>query len=281
MVTSAAVSDINGDGKKDLIISGDWMYPHIFTFNGRSFVELKSGLENLSGWWQSMAIADVDNDGDLDMVLGNIGQNFYLRPDSANPVKLWIKDFDNNGMLDKIMTSTVNGKDLPVFSKKDLADQIPSLKTMNLTNHEYAKKTIQELFPGGIENAQVKKVTYTASCVAYNDGQGHFSVKKLPVAMQLSSVNSILLKDINKDGYPDMIAGGNFFDILPQFGRLDASAGNVLINDKKGNFTTLPEKNTGIDVPGQTRDIISFKFKNEDCILFLENNDFPVMYKFK
>jgi hypothetical protein len=98
MVTSAAVSDVNSDGKKDLIICGDWMYPHIFSFNGKSFVELKSGLDNLSGWWQSMAIADVDNDGDLDIVLGNIGQNFYLRPDSANQVKLWIKDFDNKGM---------------------------------------------------------------------------------------------------------------------------------------------------------------------------------------
>lgn len=281
MVTSAAAADINGDGKKDLIISGDWMYPHIFSFNGKSFEELKTGLENISGLWQSMAVADVDHDGDMDLVLGNMGENFYLRPDSLHPVKLWIKDFDNNGTVDKILSSTINGKDMPVFVKKDLTDQIPSLKKQNLSNHDYATKTVKDLFPGAFDNALVKKINYTASCIAYNDGKGHFSIKKLPVTMQLSSVNSILMKDINKDGFPDIVAGGNFFDLLPQFGRLDASAGIVLLNDKRGNFNLLPEKNSGIFVPGETRDIISFKYKNDDCILFLENNEYPVMYKLK
>ncbi|HSN09073.1 MAG TPA: FG-GAP-like repeat-containing protein, partial [Hanamia sp.] len=114
MVTSAAYADVNGDGKKDLIVTGDWMYPHVFSFNGKKFVELKTGLENLSGWWQSMAVADVDKDGDMDLILGNLGENFYLQPDSSNPVKLWIKDFDNNGTIDKVLSRTVGGKDVPV-----------------------------------------------------------------------------------------------------------------------------------------------------------------------
>lgn len=281
MVTSAAYADVNGDGKKDLIVSGDWMYPHVFSFNGKKFVELKTGLENLSGWWQSMTVTDVDKDGDMDLILGNLGENFYLQPDSSHPVKLWIKDFDNNGTIDKVLSRTVGGKDVPVFMKNDLTDQIPTLKRLNLTNQDYATKTIQQLFGKDLEDAQVKKVTYAASCVAYNDGKGHFTIKKLPVEMQLSSVNAITLKDVNNDGYPDIIAAGNFFDLLPQFGRLDASAGNLLINDKKGNFSTVPATRTGLNVPGETRDIISFKYKKEDCVLFLENNDYPVMYKLK
>ncbi len=281
MVTSAAYADVNGDGKKDLIVTGDWMYPRVFSFNGKKFVELKTGLENLSGWWQSMEVADVDKDGDMDLILGNLGENFYLQPDSSHPVKLWIKDFDNNGTIDKILSRTVGGKDVPVFMKNDLIDQIPTLKRLNLTNQDYATKTIQQLFGKELEDAQVKKVTYAASCIAYNDGKGHFTIKKLPVYMQLSSVNAITLKDVNNDGYPDMIAGGNFFDLLPQFGRLDASAGNLLINDKKGNFNMVPSMRTGLNVPGETRDIITFKYKKQDCVLFLENNDYPVMYKLK
>jgi len=281
MVTSAAVSDINGDGKKDLIICGDWMYPHIFSFDGKHFEELQSGLENTKGWWQSMAVTDVDNDGDVDLILGNLGENFYLRPDADHPVKLWIKDFDNNGTLDKILSYTVNGNDFPVFVKKDLTEQMPLLKSVNISNHEFAKKTIAELFAGDMENAQVKVVNYAASCIAINDGKGHFSIRKLPVAMQLSSVNAILIEDVNKDGFPDIISGGNFFDLLPQFGRLDASFGNVLINDKKGNFITMPAIVSGIDLRGQIRDIVSFKRKNENCIVFLENNDYPVSYKIK
>ena len=281
MVTSCAVADVNGDGKKDLIITGDWMYPHVFSFNGKQFVELKTGLENLKGWWQSMAVADVDKDGDMDLILGNLGENFYLKPDSANPVKLWIKDFDNNGNVDKVFSRTENGKDVPVFMKKDVTDQIPSLKRLNLKNADYATKTIQQLFGTGLEGAQVKQVNFAASCVAYNDGKGHFTIKKLPVQMQLSSVNAISVADVNKDGYPDIIAGGNFFDLLPQFGRLDASSGNLLLNDKKGNFKIVSARKTGLNVPGQTRDIVNFKYKNEDCILFLENDDYPVMYKIK
>ena len=281
MVTAAAYTDVNNDGKKELIITGEWMYPHIFSYNGNSFEEIKSGLENLYGWWQSMAVTDVDSDGDQDLILGNLGENFYLEPDNNNPVKIWINDFDKNGTADKIFTRTIAGKDVPVFTKREITDQIPSLKKFNLKHHEYAAKTIQDLFGNDIKNAVVKKVNYSASCIAYNDGKGHFIVKELPAEVQLSSINAITVLDINKDGYPDIAAGGNYFDLLPQFCRLDASYGHILINDKKGNYFDLPSAKTGIDVKGQTRDIISFKLKKEDYLLFLENNDYPVMYKMK
>ncbi len=281
MVTSAAYADINGDGKKDLIITGDWMYPQIFSFDGKNFIELKTGLEKLFGWWQTVAVADVNLDGHLDLILGNMGENFYLKANKNNPIKIWMNDFDQNGTVDKIFSRTVQGKDVPVFMRKEITDQIPSLKKLNLKNQDYATKTVQQLFGKEIENAKVKQVNYLASCVAYNDGKGNFTIKELPMEVQLSSVNAIQIKDINKDGYPDIIAGGNYFDLLPQFSRIDASYGHVLMNDKKGNFHIMPPARSGIYVPGQTRDIISFMFKKEDCILFIENNDYPVMYQLK
>ena len=281
MITSAAYIDVTGDGKKDLILTGEWMYPHIYFFNGKKFEEIKTGLENLFGWWQTLATADVDKDGDQDLILGNIGENFYLSPDSANPVKLWIKDFDQNGTDDKIFTKTYEGKDVPVFTKREITEQVPSLKKLNLKHHDYAAKTIQQLFGNEIKDARVKEVNYPSSCIAYNDGKGNFSVKKLPLQVQLSSVNAIKVTDVNNDGYADIIAAGNCFDLLPQFCRLDASYGHVLLNNKKGNFIEVPMEKTGINVMGQTRDILYITYKKDPSFLFLENNDLPVMYKLR
>jgi hypothetical protein len=165
--------------------------------------------------------------------------------------------------------------------KREITDQIPSLKKLNLKHQDYATKSVQELFGDDIKKATVKQVNYQASCIAYNDGKGNFNIKKLPVAMQLSSINAIKITDINHDNYPDIIAAGNMFDLLPQFCRIDASYGHVLINNKKGDFYAWPQLKSGIDITGQTRDILSFKYKKADCILFLENNEVPVLYKIK
>jgi enediyne biosynthesis protein E4 len=277
MVTATACEDVNADGKKDLIITGEWMYPKVYSFNGKIFEEIKTGLENYSGWWQAMEATDIDKDGDVDLILGNTGQNFYLQPDSANPVKLWMSDFDENGTIDKVFSKTLDGKDIPVFTKREITEQLPSLKKLNLRHHDYATKTIQELFDRSIEKATVKKVNYLASCIAYNDGKGHFTIKPLPGIVQMSSVNALLVKDVNKDGYPDIIAAGNNFGLLPQFCRVDAGYGHVLINDRKGNFTEM--KFSGIDIAGETKDIITVKKDKDDYLLFLLNSDFPVLYK--
>ena len=132
MITGAAWADVNGDGKKELIIAGEWMPPKVFSYKNDQFVELKTGLENYFGWWQTISVADIDGDGDQDLILGNIGENFYLQPSEKKPVKLWINDYDQNNSVEKIMTYTVDGKDMPVFLKKDMEDQLPSIKKANL-----------------------------------------------------------------------------------------------------------------------------------------------------
>lgn len=280
MITGAAWADVNGDGRAELVITGEWMAPKIFSYNNGQFVETKTGLENYFGWWQTMAVADVDGDGDQDLILGNIGENYYLRPDEANPVKVWINDFGMNGGIEKIFTRTVDKKDVPVFLKREITEQIPSLKKQNLKNEDYAKKSIQELFPPEmIQRSLVKKVNYVSSCIALNDGKGHFSVRKLPPEVQFSSLNAIKVIDINHDGHSDLVCAGNFFELLPQFCRLDASYGVVLVNDRKGNFSVIPPSRSGIEVRGETRDIASFANKNGRYLLFLENDDYPSLYK--
>lgn len=279
MITSAAWADINNDKKPELILSGEWMYTHVYAYNGKQLVEQKTGLEAYAGWWQSLAVADLDKDGDLDLVLGNMGENFYLQPDAGHPVKVWVSDFDQNGTLDKIFSRTIDGKDLPVFMKKDITDQIPSLKKSTLKHKDYASQTMQQLFPDKLRNVPVLQVNYAASVIALNDGKGSFSIQPLPVEAQLSSVQAIAVADVNRDGHVDILTGGNFFDLLPQFCRVDASYTQVLLNNGKAQFHLSAPYQSGISLNGQIREIAPIRYKQQPGFVFLQNDDYPLFYR--
>jgi enediyne biosynthesis protein E4 len=279
MVTDASWSNIVGDTAKELIIVGEWMSPRIFAYNNGKFEEVKTNLDNKKAMWQCLQIADIDNDGKNDLILGNIGENFYLHPTEEEQVKLFINDYDKNGLPDKVISKTIDGKDVTVFLKKEFTEALPSFKKENLRHKAFANKTIQTLFPEQmIKTSTIKNVQYSSSCIAYNKGNGNFEIEKLPYTTQLSCINAILCDDINGDGKIDIIMGGNLPDCLPQFGRLDANFGTVLLN--KGNKILEPQTTTytGIYVPGVVRDIKKIKQQNTNAFLFLRNNDFPIMY---
>jgi hypothetical protein len=243
-------------------------------------VEIRTNLDSLFGWWQSVQAADLDGDGKDDLILGNIGENFYLHPDSTQPVKLWINDFDQNGIVEKVITKTVKGKDVPVFLKRDLTDQMVTLKKQNLRYAEFAKKSIDELFPAEqIKKAEMKLFNYNSSCIAYNQGNAKFKVSVLPMELQFSSVNAILCTDINNDHKPDIILGGNMFGFLPQFSRLDASFGHILLNKGDGSFELMPPGRSGLELRGEIKDIKEIKTRASTFLLFLQNNDYPVIYR--
>jgi hypothetical protein len=176
----------------------------------------------------------------------------------------------------------VDGKDMPVFLKHDMEEQIPSLKKQNLKHGEFAKKSIQDLFSTDIlKHTLVKEFNYTSSVIAINEGNGEFRVQKLPQMVQFSSLNAIQVMDINADGFPDLVLGGNEFGFLPQFGRLDASFGHILLNNGKGEFTWTNPRISGLQIPGQIRDISKISNINNVYLLFLRNNDTPEMYRMR
>jgi len=283
MVTAADWSDLDRDGSPELIVTGEWMATRIFGYDKKTNALKEwdgTGLKKMKGWWKSVKAADLNGDGFADLVIGNIGQNFYLRPAAKTPVKLWVADFDKDGKTESFMTRTIDGdRDVPVFLKRETTDQFPVLKKENLRHSDYAGKTIQDLFSSSVlDDARVDEFNYTASVIAMNDGKGHFTVTELPQPVQLSSLNAILVTDINNDLKPDLVLGGNMYTFQPQFGRLDAGFGHVLINDGKGNFSPVRSGQSGLMVEGEIRAIAQLKGSEGAYLLFARNNDTPVLY---
>jgi enediyne biosynthesis protein E4 len=282
MVRAATWADVDGDKKKELIMVGDWMSPKVFSFKNKKFTSIVTGLENLSGFWGALQVADLDKDGDLDLVLGNIGENFALKASVENPLKLWVTDFDDNNQVDKILTKSVDGKDLPVFLKREMMEQFPILKAKSLKHEDYAQKSIEDLFDGNkIKKAQMSIVNALKSVIAINDGKGNFTVKELPVDAQLSCINAISLTDVNLDGQIDILMAGNFTGFIPQFTRLDACRGLVMLNQGKGVFKVIKNAQSGFTTFGEVKDLENIRIGNKNYVISLSNNSKPQFFEMK
>ena len=280
MVTGAVWTDIDNDKVKELVIVGEWMSPRVFKYNNGRFSELKTNLNDMIGWWQTVAAADINGDGKTDLILGNIGENFYLKPTREKPVKLFINDFDGNGQIDKILTQTINNQDKPVFMKGEVESQVPVIKKQNLHYSQYATKSIEDIFgKEKTDQSLVKQVNYSSSVAAVNVGNGIFRIQTLPMDIQFSSLKALLPVDLNNDGFIDFATGGNEFGFQPQLGRLDANEGELLMNNGKGEFTIADKKISGIELHGQVRNIVMIKGKGEINLLYLQNNRYPVLFE--
>lgn len=282
MITDAKLVNLVGDQKKELVIIGEWMSPRIFEFKNGKYNNVNTNLNNFSGWWYAMESDDVDGDGDQDLILGNRGENFYFDGTKEEPVKLWLNDFDNNKSLEKIVTQTINGKDMPVPLKREITSEIVSLKRKNNKHTDYASKAIQDLFPPEvIQKTVVKEGNYFKSAVAINDGNGSFTMMPFPAEVQFSCVCDIYCTDLNGDGKNDLVLGGNDSHFTPQFSKLDASFGHVLINDKDGNYTRVDNKNSGFFVRGDIKEFVEVKINNDNYLLVAINNQKPKLFKLK
>jgi len=157
------------------------MAPVIYEYNKKAnkLEEIKeTGLQDMYGWWQTVKTGDINGDGKPDLILGNIGENFYLRPSQEEPVKLWMNDFDKSGTMDQFLTRTVARRDVPVFLKREITDQFPGVKKQNLRHSEYAKKDIEELFGKELtQTSEQKLFNYCSSVIAINEGGGKFKME--------------------------------------------------------------------------------------------------------
>lgn len=285
MVTSAVWTDINHDQYPDFVVVGDWMPVMVYiNEGGKSLKRLATpALAKSAGWWNCVKDADVDNDGDMDLILGNLGLNSRLKADSLHPASLYVNDFDQNGAVEQIITSyTEDGKSYPFVLKGNLEKQLPLIKKRFIENNKYAGKQINEIFtPEEIEGALKKEVYQSQSQVLINNGDGKFEWRALPVAAQFSPVYGIETLDFNRDGKTDILFGGNFFDVTPEMGQYDASYGLVMQGIGNGNFQPL-DASSGFALKGQVRQIKIIKDpKGNDLIFVVRNNAATSVYSIR
>ncbi|MBI1225663.1 MAG: CRTAC1 family protein [Bacteroidetes bacterium] len=279
MVTDATLANVTGDSAPELIIVGEWRNPMVFEVKDGLHLT-KTNLSSYSGWWYAVKAADLDGDGDQDLVLGNRGENFYFTASKEKPAKLWVGDFDSNGMLEKIMTRSIEGKDMPIAMKKELTAQLPGLKKENLRHSAYAQKSIQELIPtDALNRASVMEANYFSSAVAINEGNGQFKMVPLPKEVQFSSIDAIQIVDLNGDGQLDLVLAGNDAGFMPQFSKLDASFGHVLLNQGQGTFDWVENRVSGFWVRGDVKQITLLNNGQHQSLLALVNNGLPKIFK--
>lgn len=279
MVTDARWTDTDNDGKPELAVVGDWMPLTIFKNTNGKLV--KSELPFSRGWWNCIQTADLNGDGNVDFVMGNLGLNSKIKGDVAHPVELYVKDFDKNGQTESVLCYYKSDSiSYPLPLRGDIVMQLPGLKKKFLKYADYAGKTIHQVFSEEeLEGAIIRKAEQFNTCIAINDGKGNFTLKPLPLHAQFSPTYGILTNDLDGDGLTDILLGGNFFGVKPEIGRYDASYSCFLKGDEKGNYTFVPNAKTGMIVKGEVRDIIQLNNKKSSSILFIKNNDEVQVFK--
>ncbi len=279
MVTDAKWIELTGDEKKDLLVVGEWMAPTVFE-NKTMFLELKpTNLINYSGWWNTIVEGDFNGDGQIDFILGNKGLNSVYIGSVESPSRMFINDFDQNGTFDQILTREVDGKDKPIHVRNELVSQIPKVKKENTEFSAYAAKGIRDLFPAeDISAAIVKEVKESKTLLIINKKDLKFEVKELPKQIQWNSVNTGLVNDFNQDGNLDVLLAGGEDNLKPQFGKLDAGYGELLLGDGKGGFDWKSYAQSGLKLRGTVRSLSHLILNEKDAVIFGLNNQKAVIY---
>ena len=277
-VTNALWFDIDKDGDNDLLLSLEWDGIIAFINDKGKFV--KKVLSDKKGWWNCILPSDVDGDGNIDLIVGNLGLNSRLKATEQQPVRLYYNDFDGNGKKEQVLTYYVANKEIPFANKAELEKQIPVLKKKFLYAENLAKASLTELFgKEKLSNANVLTANYFSNAVLLNRGNLKFETKALPMQAQLTSIKDAVIVNANGDEKPDILLMGNYYNNNIEMGRYDADYGTLLINKGSGNFSTTSLK--GLTIKGQVRHIKPITIKNKPAFVLARNNDSTVVIQFK
>ncbi len=269
MTSDAAWIDADADGDLDLLVVGEWMTPRLWRNTKGMFAEVTEevGLKGLAGWWRCATVADIDSDGDADVVLGNIGLNcrFVARPDA--PMELIAADFDDNGSMDPLVSYVPDGVRRPTRGKTPVTQHMPVLtRTFNL-HTQFAQARITDLYPATYAGVVLRDTATTFSTGVLVNNGGTFAFRPLPDIAQIAPVNDAEVWDVNGDGTLDIVMVGNSRGMDPDIVAYDAGIGLILLGDGKGNYTEWRSDSSGFAVPEVSRRVGHMKWDVDSTLI--------------
>jgi len=285
MVSDAIWADYDKDSFQDLIIVGEFMPITIFK-NENGIIDYQLSIVNSKGLWNCIETADLDNDGDLDFVIGNHGLNSRFQASKNEPLVVYNKDFDKNESYDPLVGQYfINKKGIkkcyPIHNRDDVMKQIVVVKNRYVKYAAFGEATLAELLQTDLESEDFLEATELNSSILINNGNGEFVLKTLPKATQFAPINSILMEDFNEDNQLDILLSGNDYHAERNNGRFDAFNGLLLIGNKNDEFETVSTSESGFYVPFDGRDIIKLENrKGEKRILVGQNEAELLMFSY-
>lgn len=276
LVHAAQWGDINGDSRAELLIAGEWIPIRAFQWQeGNTFAEITtaSGFDQTDGWWRSLRLADLDGDGDLDLLAGNRGLNAQMRATSAEPATIHAADFDANGSFEAIMSSYIQGQSYPVPNRDVLLGAIPSFANRYPTYASYAEASLNDLFPPErLADAATLYAYDFATTLFENQGDGTFRKQPLPTEAQFAPIYAILAEDFDQDGQTDLLLAGNNHSVRGEWGYEGAGQGLFLHGQGGLRFAPVPARTSGFFEPGDVRALLVVPTRRGPFVI-AANND--------
>lgn len=280
MVTDALWSDFDGDGKPDLVLSGEWMAPTFLRNTGVALEAVATGIDGHVGWWNSVVAGDFDNDGDIDYVFGNLGLNSGYKATPSEPMYCYAKDLDDNGLLDAMVFCYMRAEDgsrkpFPMTAKDDMVNQMISIRKKYPSYKAYGLATMDDLYNAADKaNALSFKATDMASSYVENLGGGKFAIHALPAEAQFAPVYGMAADDMDGDGRLDLLLTGNDYGMDPYSGRHDASMGLYMKGDGHGSFSPFSIAASGFYLRGDAKGLARIHTaRKEDIYVATRNQD--------
>ena len=278
MVTGAVSTDLNGDGNDDLILCGEWMAPRVLLNTNGRLEESSAGLDSAIGWWNTVNVMDIDNDGDIDIMAGNLGLNIKYKASPESPFSVYCHDFDQNGTFDIVLSYYEKGSCFPVRGRQCSSQQMPFIKKKFPTYDQFGVATVSDIHGENLKKALQYHATEFRSGAWINDGSGQFEFTPFPNEAQIFPVQGIIPMDINNDGIQDLILAGNYYNREVETTRSDAGIGCVLIGIGDGSFNVSPTTEHGLSLYKDVRDIKLLKGNGSIKLIAANNNDKVQVY---